>query len=159
MRVLLLRCTLGAIFLAASLEKIADPSAFAYAIWHYRLLPPALVPTVALILPWLEALAGGCLIVGAGVEGAALVTVSLSAIFCVATTTALIRGLNIACGCFTNQGRGLSWTHLGFDLALLLASLLLLWTAPDGLVDRLSHRQSRQGSQDRRPGIEGAGPG
>ena len=52
------RIVLGFIFIFASIEKIAQPEEFAKAITNYRLLPTPAVNLFAIVLPWVELLAG-----------------------------------------------------------------------------------------------------
>ena len=61
-----LRIFLGGIFLWASWDKIVSPEAFTRIIGNYQLLPEALVPLVAIMLPWTEAICGICLVAGIG---------------------------------------------------------------------------------------------
>ena len=65
---------LGAIFLVAALPKIADPPSFAHMIYNYRLVPGALVNAMALVMPWVEILAGLALILGVWRREAAAVS-------------------------------------------------------------------------------------
>lgn len=129
---LLARLVLGGTFLYASLDKIADPAAFAEAIANYHLLPPSTQGFVAAILPWVEALAGGLLLIGLMTAGASLVVAALSATFALAITSALWRGLDVSCGCFTLQPGAATagWGHVGLDLALLAVASLVLWRGP-----------------------------
>ncbi|MHB8077944.1 MAG: MauE/DoxX family redox-associated membrane protein [Candidatus Krumholzibacteriia bacterium] len=129
-----LACRLGAgaTFLYASLDKIADPAGFARAVFHYRLLPLALLHPFALLLPWLEAVIGVALLAGLLRRGAALLAAGLTVVFLGAIAAALARGLDISCGCFHTAGGhavgvGLLWRDL-----LLLAACL----APLGLGGR-----------------------
>ena len=45
------RIVLGAVFIAASYNKILDPEAFAVAIFRYQILPGVLINLAALALP------------------------------------------------------------------------------------------------------------
>ena len=132
---LLARLLLGGTFLYASLDKIADPSAFARAIANYRLLPSGSEGFLAAVLPWVEALAGGLLLLGLMTAGASLVVAALSATFAAAIASALWRGLDVSCGCFTLQPGAATagWGHVGLDLALLALALVLLCRGPGSL--------------------------
>lgn len=91
---------LGLLFVAAAAPKLMDPPAFAKAVWHYGLLPPGVVPIVALALPWLELLAGACLVLGVWVRAAALWIALLLVGFMGALGINLGRGRPVDCGCF-----------------------------------------------------------
>lgn len=124
-----LRLGLGLIFVLASLDKIAHPALFAQAIANYRILPEALLNPVALLLPWVEAVAGLALCCGVLVRGAALVAAGLMAVFFTALLSALARGLDIACGCFTVDP--LAAPDVAFDIvrdgAILVLALAVFW--------------------------------
>ena len=125
---LVCRFAAGATFLYASLDKIADPVGFARAIFHYRLLPTTLLHPFALLLPWLEAVAGVALLVGLLRRGAALLATAMTVMFLGAIAAALARGLDITCGCFhTEGGHAVGISLLWRDLALLAACLAPLW--------------------------------
>ena len=97
---------LGAIFVAAALPKIADPPAFAHMIYNYRMLPGAAVNAVALLLPWIELLAGIALILGVWRREAAAVAGLLLLVFIAAIAFNLARGHAVDCGCFDVKAAG-----------------------------------------------------
>ncbi len=95
-----LRIVFGLVFVYASLGKIADPATFALLISRYQLLPPELVNLTALILPWVEAVCGLALVLGIFPRGAALVLALLMLAFINGLAVNLVRGVDVACGCF-----------------------------------------------------------
>jgi uncharacterized membrane protein YphA (DoxX/SURF4 family) len=91
---------LGAIFFAAALPKIADPPSFAHMIYNYRILPAGLINVSALVMPWVELLAGLCLILRVWVRPARWIISLMLFVFMVAISINLFRGNAIDCGCF-----------------------------------------------------------
>lgn len=94
-----LRFLIAGVFIYAACEKIWDPEAFAVSVSNYRLLPEVLIYPVALILPPLELICGLMLIIGRWPAATTWLAL-LGGVFIVAQTQALIRGLDIQCGCF-----------------------------------------------------------
>ncbi len=126
---LLVRVALGLVFVYSSWAKIADPPAFAEMVWNYGILPGFLVNPIAIILPWLELLAGLALISGFLRKGAALLIGLMLVVFMVALSTDLARGIAIECGCFPTASEAKTAVELfaGMKLDLLRdAGLLLL---------------------------------
>ena len=117
---------LGGLYVAAGALKIADPMAFARALTDYDLLPAALVPMVAVLLPWWEAAGGVLAIAGLRRTGALTLLAGMSALFLVAGAVTLARGLSPECGCFGPLGGRLGAVTLTVELAALAASLGLL---------------------------------
>jgi uncharacterized membrane protein YphA (DoxX/SURF4 family) len=123
------RWYLGALFVGASLHKIAEPGAFALDIATYDLLPLGLVNLAAIVLPWVELVAGALLLVGFRVRPAALLVTGMMAVFLAALVIALARGLDMSCGCFASQGAEedpISRLTVLRDLAWLGLSLLVV---------------------------------
>jgi uncharacterized membrane protein YphA (DoxX/SURF4 family) len=122
-----LRLLLGGLFVYAGLQKLREPAQFAEEIANYQLLP-ALAPLLAATLPCIEVVVGGVLLGGArSWRRAAAATVALlSLVFTVAVSQALARGINIECGCFGTGGGPLSLLTVLRDVALTVASLLLV---------------------------------
>ncbi len=98
--VLLGRLVLGAVFVVAAGPKIADPPGFAHMIANYRLFPLSLVHAAALVLPWIELLAGIALVSGVFWKTAAKFAGALLAIFILAIGVNLARDRAVQCGCF-----------------------------------------------------------
>lgn len=126
---------LGAVFVYASLDKIAKPLDFARILYHYQVIGPSatippLVPNlVAVTLPWVELVAGLLLIVGVLRREAAAVVGLLLVVFLATVGSALYRGINIEnCGCFTvgGEGRRAGLLLIASDLALLAGAAFLL---------------------------------
>ena len=130
---------LGAVFLYASLDKIAHPLDFARIVYRYRLAGPSatlgVVPAnaFALILPWLEAVIGVLLVTGFWRREAAAITAALLVMFLVAVGYVMWQGIDVEhCGCFTvgGEGRSAGWTLIASDLGLLAAALYVLLVPP-----------------------------
>lgn len=121
---LVLRILLAVIFIYAAIGKIIGPTAFAADIDNYRLLPYILVTLVALILPWLEVICGLLLIIGRWLSGASLLVMGMNAVFIIAIASAILRGLDISCGCFSlsQDGSRVGLTRLAEDAAFFLAA-------------------------------------
>jgi uncharacterized membrane protein YphA (DoxX/SURF4 family) len=131
-----LGAALGAVFIYASWDKIAQPGEFARIVYHYQLIGPSqalgYVPAnlLAVTLPWLELVTGALLMVGLWRREAAAVAALMLVSFIVAVSWALASGIDIAnCGCFTvggsAEGRTLGWKLLAGDLALLAIATFL----------------------------------
>lgn len=124
-----LRWGIGALFIYAAIAKIANPMAFAEQVDNYRLLPYLGVTLVAAILPWLELGCGLLLIFGRWLPGATLVLVVLNLVFLIAIISALAKGLDISCGCFSVGGEG---TRIGIkklieNMLLSMVTIAIYW--------------------------------
>ena len=139
---------LGAVFVAAAIPKILDPPAFAHMIYNYRLVPGGLVNALALVMPWIELLAGLALVLGVWRREAALVAGALLVVFLGAIGWNLLRGHGIDCGCFDVRSAGKSrdeqladmrWVLLRDVGLLVLAGQVLAATSPRAAISsRLS---------------------
>jgi putative oxidoreductase len=121
---LLVRLGLGALFLAAGVLKLADPQAFAIEIANYQLFP-ALAPWLAVGLPSTEVVVGVALVAGPQrwARAGALAAALLLGAFTVAATSAVVRGINISCGCFGSDSGPVTWLTVLRDVALVAAAL------------------------------------
>ena len=99
--VLISRLILGSVFIYASIDKIANPGDFAKIVGNYHVLPFGIENLLAIILPWVEFIAGVCLIVGFMVDGATILVILMNIVFIFAITQALARGISVECGCFS----------------------------------------------------------
>jgi uncharacterized membrane protein YphA (DoxX/SURF4 family) len=101
--ILLVRIFLGGLFIVASLDKLADPAAFAASILNYKIVGPTLAMVIATVLPSLELLCGLSLILGLYSRTSALLITFMLIGFTILIISALLRGLDISCGCFTQD--------------------------------------------------------
>lgn len=123
------RVVLGALFLWAAATKLPDMSAFAQDLANYRILPGVLVPWAATAVVGVELVAGLALVTGFGSRAGAVVVAGLLLAFIVFLAQALLRGIDLRCGCFGGD-EAASWWTVARDVAMLAAALLVAW-APD----------------------------
>ncbi|HET7784760.1 MAG TPA: MauE/DoxX family redox-associated membrane protein [Myxococcales bacterium] len=120
------RVVLGALFLWAAATKVPDMNAFAQELANYRLLPAVLVPWAASAVVGVEIVAGLALVTGFAVRAAAVVIAGLLLAFIAFLSQALLRGIDLRCGCFGGDELA-SWWTVARDLAMLAAALLVAW--------------------------------
>lgn len=121
---LLLRLVIGGAFLYAGYLKVRDGMAFADSIASFKILPSELINLMAMGLPPLEIFLGVMLVTGWRVRVASLGVLVLSIIFAFALGQALMRGLQVDCGCFGSGKPSALKTFLalGRDILLIAAS-------------------------------------
>ncbi len=125
-----LRLAMGVIFLWAGLAKIPEPGFFAQTLRAYEILPLAWIHPYAIVMPWIEVVAGLLLVLGLWTCSSALVGLLLLLSFGAAIGVNLYRGADFACGCFGLDGREGSLTEaLVQDGFLMAVSLLLIRTS------------------------------
>ncbi|MCU0424774.1 MAG: DoxX family membrane protein [Candidatus Kapabacteria bacterium] len=128
--ILAARLVLGSVFVIAGVEKIVNPNAFAKAINNYQMLPYGALNLMALVLPWLEVLAGVFLIFGVRLRASSAVVAAMLVVFLIAIGSAMARGLSIECGCYS-QGGGekVGWKKVFEDVALLILAVQIFAAA------------------------------
>lgn len=113
-----LRIGLGVMFIAASVYKIGTPGSFAHQIYNYKILPGWAVNPAAMALPWLQLFSGLALVLNRFVTGASMLIALMMLTFLGALGSALVRDLNIACGCFKSGGSPATWLTFARDAGL-----------------------------------------
>jgi uncharacterized membrane protein YphA (DoxX/SURF4 family) len=101
--ILLVRIFLGGLFIVASLDKLTDSTVFATSILNYKIVGPTLAMMIATILPSLELLCGLSLILGLYPHTSTILITLMLVGFTILIISALLRGLDISCGCFTQD--------------------------------------------------------
>lgn len=126
---IIIRLILGFLFIYASLDKIIYPSKFAEVIYNYRLLPVELVNICAILVPWIEVFIGVMLLIGIWVDASAFMLSGITFVFTFLIISAIFRGLNIECGCFSLDAEGslVSWKRVIEDILILIGGLYLVW--------------------------------
>lgn len=152
---LAVRIYLGFVFLFACYHKVIHPEAFALDIATYQILPLGLVNLLAIILPWIELVAGLMLVIGWRTRSAALLVSGMMVVFTIAISIAVYKGLDMSCGCFASQGAAedpISWRTIMRDSGWLLLGVYVLTfdREPIGIDGWLARRRA----QRRRPNSE-----
>ncbi|MEA3544057.1 MAG: MauE/DoxX family redox-associated membrane protein [Thermodesulfobacteriota bacterium] len=94
------RLALAAVFIYSGAVKANEIATFAGEIANYKIFPYAWNYLIAAILPYLELLCGILLLLNLRVRPAVFILFLLNIVFIVALLSAIIRGLDIDCGCF-----------------------------------------------------------
>jgi uncharacterized membrane protein YphA (DoxX/SURF4 family) len=121
----LFRFALAALFVWAAVGKLADVSAFAAQVHNFRMVPVPLENLFAMTLPWVELTAAVLLVTNLAPRAGTLVLGFLLVVFLVAILAAIVRDLDIACGCFgTHDAARTGWVTLARDVGMLLLAVI-----------------------------------
>lgn len=123
------RWILGLTFIYASFYKIASPDDFAKIVYGYNLFPEIFINLIAIIIPFLEVIAGLALIIGIYPRSAAVIINALLLAFITALAINLIRGHEFDCGCFSagqSEYPGASWVMLVRDLIFFVLGMQIV---------------------------------
>jgi len=125
--ILLLRIVLGGILVYAGWTKLFDTAGLAKAIDNYQILPYHAINIAAITLPAIELIAGLGLIFGLFLDGSLAITTALYALFVIAVESAILRGLNIECGCFGTFDAEIVGTKVFIRDVLFLLGCIPIW--------------------------------
>lgn len=130
------RILLGLVFLLACAHKILFPDDFALAVFRYHLLPHHAVNGVAIILPWIELTTALALFFSRRFrDAAALLVLAMLVAFTVGTIFNLLRGVQIACGCFSAADADVAdWSNVFRNVGYIFLATIVLFE------DRLKER-------------------
>ncbi|HYG77312.1 MAG TPA: MauE/DoxX family redox-associated membrane protein [Planctomycetota bacterium] len=124
---LILRLLLGAVLFYAGMTKIKSGWQFAEAIANYNMLPAPGNQILAVVLPWWEIAAAALLVFGVWTRAASLLALMLFTAFGIAVISALARGLDIQCGCFSDAGSRVGLQTLAIDVTgIVIAAMLFV---------------------------------
>jgi len=127
---LVLRVLMGAWFVWSGGMKIfvSGLDRFTRNIANYRLVSPPLDAVAAYSVPWLEVIAGLCLLLGFLRRGAILTLTGLVIVFSVAIGWAWSKGLDISCGCHGGDSPINYWGKVA-EFFVYFTVLAWLWLA------------------------------
>jgi uncharacterized membrane protein YphA (DoxX/SURF4 family) len=126
------RLITGVVWIWAGMLKLPHPDESVLAVRAYQLLPGDSATTVGHLLPVLEVVVGGCLVLGLLTRGAAVLSCVLFALFIFGIASVWARGITIHCGCFGGGGydpdaaSAYPW-EIARDVGLLALSAYLVW--------------------------------
>jgi uncharacterized membrane protein YphA (DoxX/SURF4 family) len=126
-----LRIAVGGVLFYAGFMKLNSTAQFAELIANYRILPAQGNQLAAAVLPWCEVSTGLFLITGIWTRAAGMVASTLFLIFAGGVTAALVRGLDIECGCFGTESHArVGLETLVKDVAGLIAAMVVVLKKP-----------------------------
>jgi len=125
--VLFARIILGVVLIYSSFDKIANPHLFARDIGNYAIPTMGLENLMTMILPILELLTGLALVTGIYLDGAALISLLMMTMFILAISQAILRGIDIECGCGLKEGQMVGLPKLIEDIFYVLLSIIILY--------------------------------
>ncbi|MEP6814590.1 MAG: MauE/DoxX family redox-associated membrane protein [Marmoricola sp.] len=126
------RLIVGSVWVVAGVIKLPHPESSVTAVRAYQLLPLSMTSAVGHLLPMLEIVVGGCLVLGVLTRFVACVSALMQLAFIIGIASVWSRGISINCGCFGNGGVdpnaiGRYPAEIARDAGLLLLSLWLVW--------------------------------
>ena len=128
----LARVVVGGVWVYAAVLKLPHPDTSVTAVRSYQLLPAGVAETVGHVLPMLEIVVGGCLLLGLLTRVTGGASALLQVAFIIGIASVWSRGIAIDCGCFGNGGAdpdafGKYPWEIARDTGLLALSLVLVW--------------------------------
>lgn len=122
------RIVLALVFVRAAIPKLIDPYGFATNIYAYRVISPFLATIGAVTMPAIELLASLVLIAGPLWRGGAVILGGFLIVFIAALFQAIVRGIDIHCGCFGKESHSVDFWLIAQDYGLLILALVpLVW--------------------------------
>ena len=117
---------LAGVFAFSGVMKILAPREFANALCGYDLLPRSTISPIAIVLPWLELVAGVSVLVLPLRRASTFLMALMAACFAFSVVWAMALGLDPNCGCFGLAAIPVDWKLLSLDVTLFLAAVLLV---------------------------------
>jgi len=124
---LIARLVVSWVFIYAAIGKITDPQTFAKEISNYAVMPTFSINIIALVLPWIELFSGILLATGVRIKANAFITGGLLLVFVILVLSAMFRGLNINCGCFSHRIVYVGWKKVLENSGLIVLCLYLFF--------------------------------
>lgn len=120
---------LGLVLLMAGILHAENPWGFWRDLRGYQLLPFELAIVVATLLPLLQITLGVTLVFGFWSRASFGLTIVMLAIFLTAEAAAVVRELDIPCGCFGSFSPRIGWQSISLTGFLLAAATAGWWLA------------------------------
>ena len=123
--ILMLRIILSLVFIFSGIEKIINPELFSDSISNYRLFPSFSINLIAITIPWIELTVGLLLLFGISVKDNIIIINSLLMFFVVIILIAVIRGLDIDCGCYGSSSQKVGFLKIIENVILFIFGIIL----------------------------------
>ncbi len=124
----LLRIGFGILLIYSAIQKLGDPFSFSGIVKNYDVFGWGVSRLVAIAFPPLELLVGMILITTFWLDTGLMLLYGMTSVFLLITAQALLRGLDISCGCFNLEGDPIGLVKLGENLTFFALSWWLFMT-------------------------------
>lgn len=121
----IIRLILAFIFVLSSIEKLKDPYAFALSVDAYQVFPDWIVNLSTLLIPWLELFIAFGLIFKFKLRANLILFGSLMIMFTLLVVIAMIKGLDIECGCYGESSSKVGLTKLVENILIIIGCSIL----------------------------------
>lgn len=121
----LIRFVLAFLFILAAIEKLTNPFAFALSIDAYQIFPEWVTNISTFFIPWLELFIGFGLLFKFKLKANLYLYLFLMIAFTLLVLVALLKGLDIECGCYGESSTKIGLVKL-FENILIVVFVLLL---------------------------------
>ena len=122
--ILTARTIIALIFIYSGSIKILDLHSFGEAINNYHILPQFLAVPFASLISASDVVLGLLFLLGIFELETGVLLIFLNIVFIMAMSSALFRGIDISCGCFSSEGEALGLKDIFRDFIFIL---LILW--------------------------------
>ena len=127
---LISRIIIAVVFIGAAVPKIIAPHEFAIAIFRYQVAPYPTVNIGAVLMPWIELVVGvAILFIPRMRDAAAVIIFGMLAFFAIAIMSAIFRGIDIGCGCFSvnPHAQTVGWLSIIRNIALMILTAIVFF--------------------------------
>lgn len=115
----------GIAMLLAAVPHLENPYYFLGSVYAYKLVEPGIGQMIAMSMPIIQLVLALCFLTRTFLDGSHLTTLFLLLGFATIQTSALVRGLDISCGCFgPGHETPIGWFSLSLVYGLLTLSVL-----------------------------------
>ena len=116
---------LGISLVISAIPHLGNPYFFLGSVYAYQMVYPSIGQFTVMILPILQLFLAVCLIGRFFVDAAHFLTLGCFLVFATVQTSALVRGLDISCGCFgPGHDSQIGWFSLSLVYGLLTLSVI-----------------------------------
>ena len=122
----ILRLVLAFIFILSALEKFKSLESFALNVDAYQIFPAIVVNLIVVIIPWLELFVGFGLLFKFKLRANLLLYLILMICFTTLVVIAMIKGLDIECGCFGESSTKVGLVKIIENMMIIFMNLILL---------------------------------
>jgi len=122
----ILRLILSFIFILSALEKFKSLESFALNVDAYQIFPAIVVNLIVVIIPWLELFVGFGLLFKFKLRANLLLYLILMICFTILVVIAMIKGLDIECGCFGESSTKVGLVKIIENMMIIFMNLILL---------------------------------